>query len=85
MLCRFTTRYQAIIGICLLLVLIAIVIHPSFDIPNARAKRGIAAIMFALPVAGLRAFSTMVSGRLLPESIAILSCTTPQFSLPLLC
>lgn len=85
MLPRFTTKYQAIIATCLLLVLIAIVIHPDFDIPNARAKRGISAIMFALPVAGPNSSSVIVSGWFLPESITILGWPVRQFSLPLLC
>lgn len=42
------TRYQTSIAVCLLLILLALVIHPDFDIPNAKMHRGVSAVHFAV-------------------------------------
>ena len=83
---NFISTHRASIAVCLLLILLAIVIHPDFDVPDARARHGFAAAHFALPAAMATAFLLLiVFGISRPESSFTGNRTRACISLPLLC
>ena len=80
------STYRTIIAVCLLLILLAIVIHPDFDIPDARARHGFTAAHFALPAVVATAFLLLIAfGIARPESSLPGNRTRARISLPLLC
>jgi hypothetical protein len=82
----FITKHQAGISLCVLFTLLVIVIHPDFDLPNARAKRGISAAMFMLPLVGQMSFVLLITERSFSAASGLhLTGNTPQLLLPLLC
>jgi hypothetical protein len=48
----YPIRRQRFISACLLLLLMAIVVHPLFDIPHSRVTPGVHAVQLSLPVIG---------------------------------
>lgn len=46
------TRYRTVISACLLLTILAVVIHPIFDLPNSHLKRPAHDLHLSLPLIG---------------------------------
>lgn len=83
---NFINTYRTTIAVCLLLILLAIVIHPDFDIPDARVRHGAAAAHFALSAIVVTAFLLIIAfGISHPESPLTGNRIQGRISLPLLC